>query len=144
MHIQSSLYNLSGNYTHVLEAIAKHFRWYWDATLRRHVTGNYQFNPPHFKVTTFAVCHQKWWTEIKVTHFSASEKFRALPFMKDRTTLDTLASETLWKKTAVSEVRSLKHGLSTAGLQAGRKITRTDRLADRKHYCPPLYRSTPH
>ena len=54
----------------------------------------------------------------------------------------TLAERNCLKKTTESEVRSLKHGLSTAALQAGRKITRkTYWLTDWKQHCPPLYGS---
>lgn len=89
--------------------------------------------------------HQKWLSlinvGIKVVNFSVSGKFQAVSFTKERTTLDTLAERNSLKKTRVSDVRSLKHGLSTAAIQAGRKITRTDRLTDWKQYCPPLYSS---
>jgi hypothetical protein len=67
---------------------------------------------------------------MKGTDFSASQKFQTVSLMKERTTLDTSADRNSLKKTTVSEVRSSKHGLSTAELQAGRKITRTDILAD--------------
>jgi hypothetical protein len=68
--------------------------------------------------------------EIKVTKFNVSHKFQTVSFMKERTTLDTSAQRNSLRKTIVSEVRSLKHGLSTAALQAGRKITGKDILTD--------------